>query len=116
LGVVEYTLTISSTAGGSIAAPGDGEFTYNAGVVIRLIAKLETGYRLVNRGGETDTIASVNAATATNFALSWPLIGGIVGVVVVAAAAAGLAIFFVRIRRAVRTERQSRRRRGGRKR
>jgi uncharacterized integral membrane protein len=69
-----------------------------------------------------DTIGNVNAATTVitmhgdyaitaNFAVNWPLIGGIIGAVVVVV---GLVIFFVRRRRAARTERQ-RRRRGARR-
>jgi len=64
-----------------------------------------------------DTIANVRAATSiitmhgnynitANFAVNWPLIGGIIGAVV----AVGLAIFFVRRRRAARTKRQGRKR------
>ncbi len=118
LGVVEYTLTISNTPSGSVITPGEGVFTYNAGVMARLIAEPEKGYRLVNWSGDVDTIANVNAATTVitmhgdyaitaNFAVNWLLIGGIIAAVVVAA---GLAIFFVRRRRAARTERQGRRR------
>jgi hypothetical protein len=118
LGVVNYNLTISSTPGGSVTTPGEGMFTYNAGVMVRLIAEPKKGYRLVNWTSDVDTIANVNAATTiitmhgdyeitANFALNWPLIGGIIAAVLVAA---GLAIFFVRRRRAARTERQGRRR------
>jgi hypothetical protein len=118
LGVVEYTLTISGTPNGSVTAPGEGVFTYNAGTVVRLVARPEKGYRLVKWTGDVDTIANVNAATTiitmegdyavtANFPVSWLLIGGIIAAVVVAA---GLAIFFVRRRRTARTERQGRRR------
>jgi len=118
LGVVEYTLTISGTANGSVTTPEEGVFTYNAGVMVRLIARPEKGYRLVNWTGDMDTIANVNAATTVitmegdyaitaNFPVNWPLIGGIIAAVVVAV---GLAIFFVRRRRAALTERQGRRR------
>jgi len=118
LGVVEYTLTISNTPGGSVTTPGEGVFTYNAGMVVRVVARPETGYRLVNWSGDVDTIFDVSAATTiitmegdyaitANFPVNWLLIGGIIAAVVVAA---GLAIFFVRRRRAARTERQGRRR------
>ena len=117
LGVVEYALTISSTPGGSVIKPGDGMFVYNAGKLVRLVARPESGYRLVRWTGDVDTVANVNAATTiiamhgdyavtANFGLNWPLIGGIIGAVVVAA---GLAIFFVRTRRAARTKRRGRR-------
>jgi hypothetical protein len=49
-------------------------------------------------------------AVTANFALNWPLIGGVIGAVVVAA---GLTIFFVRRSRAAGTE--SQRRKKGRK-
>jgi hypothetical protein len=118
LGVVEYTLTISSTPNGSVIAPGEGVFTYNAGVMVRLVAKPEKSYCLVKWTGDVDTVANVRAATTiitmhgdyaitANFASNWPLIVGIMAAVVVAV---GLAIFFVRRRRAARTERQGRRR------
>jgi len=117
LGVVEYTLTISSITGGSVTTPGTGMFTYNAGVMVRVIAEPEKGYRFVNWTGDVDTIANVNAATTiipmhgdytitANFGANWPLIGGIIAAVV----AVGLVIFFVRRRRAARTKKQGRRR------
>ncbi|MFC1911229.1 hypothetical protein ACFLXM_00960 [Chloroflexota bacterium] len=116
LGVVEYTLTISSTSGGSIGKPGDGTFTYNAGKLVHLVAKPEANHRFVGWTGDVDSIANVKGATTVitmhgdyavtaNFALNWPLIGGVIVAVV---AAAGLAIFFVRRGRAARTERQRR--------
>jgi uncharacterized repeat protein (TIGR02543 family) len=117
LGVVEYTLTISSTAGGSVTTPSEGMFTYNAWVMVRLIAKPEKGYHFAKWTGDVDTIANVNAATTiitmhgdyeitANFApINWLLIGGIIAAAVVAV---GLVIFFVRRRRAARTKRQGR--------
>jgi hypothetical protein len=62
LGVIEYALTTSSTAGGSVTTPEEGVFTYNAGVMVRVVAKPEKGYRFVNWTGDVDTIANVNAA------------------------------------------------------
>jgi len=118
LGVVEYTLTISNTSGGSVDKPGDGMFTYNAGKLVHLVAKPEASHRFVRWTGDVDSIANVKAATTVitmqgdyaitaNFGLNWPLFGGIIAGVVVAA---GLAIFFVRRRRTARAQRQ-----GGRK-
>ena len=82
-----------------------------------MIAGPKMGYRLTKWTGDVETIANVNAATTmiamhddytitANFALNWPLIGGIVGGVI---AAAGLAILFVRRRRATQAKRQGRR-------
>jgi alpha-tubulin suppressor-like RCC1 family protein len=122
LGVVEYTLTISSTSGGSVTTPDKGMFTYNAGVMVRLVAEPEEGYRFVNWTGGVDTIANVRAATTiitmngdysitANFEeippVNWPLIGGIIAATVVAV---GLGIFFVRRREIAQTNRQGRKR------
>ena len=63
--VVQYTLTISSTAGGSVTTPGEATFTYDAGTVVSLVATPATGYGFVNWAGDVDTIANVNAATTT---------------------------------------------------
>jgi uncharacterized repeat protein (TIGR02543 family) len=60
-----YNLTISSTAGGSVTAPGVGTFTYDRGTVVDLVAEAEDGYRFVNWDGDVGTIAKVNAATTT---------------------------------------------------
>jgi hypothetical protein len=116
LGVVEYSLTISSTPNGSVISPGEGVFAYNGGMTIRVIAMPEAGYRFVNWSGDVDNIANVKAATTiiamhgdyaitASFALSWQLIGGIIAGVVVAV---GLAIFFVRRKRAAQTKKQGR--------
>jgi len=63
--VVQYTLTISSTAGGSVTTPGEGTFIYDEGEVVSLVATPATGYGFVNWAGDVDTIANVNAATTT---------------------------------------------------
>jgi hypothetical protein len=122
LGVVEYSLNISSTAGGSITTPGEGAFTYNAGMMVHVVAEPKVGYRFVNWTGDVDTIFDVSAATTVitmhgdyeitaNFeekpSVNWPLIGGITAAAVVAV---GLVIFFMRRRRAAGTKRQGRRR------
>jgi hypothetical protein len=60
-----YTLTIASTAGGSVTTPGEGTFTYYKGTVVDLVAGLEVGYRLVNWTGDVGTIANVNDAINT---------------------------------------------------
>jgi hypothetical protein len=61
----QYSLTISSTAGGSVTVPGEGTFARNAGTVVNLIAIPVGGYRLVNWTGDTGTIANVNSASTT---------------------------------------------------
>jgi len=62
---VQYSLTISSTAGGSVTTPGEGSFTRNAGVVVSLVASPDTDYRFVYWTGDVGTIANVYAASTT---------------------------------------------------
>jgi hypothetical protein len=103
----QFDLTISSTAGGMVTAPGEGTFTYDQGTGVNLVAEAEEGYRFVNWTGDVGTIAYANDATTTitmngdysitaNFeekpSINWPLIAGIIGAVVVV----GLVVFFVR--------------------
>jgi hypothetical protein len=61
----DYILTISSTAGGSVIIPGEGEFPYKDGIVVDLEAKPEEGYRFVSWTGDVGTIADVNDASTT---------------------------------------------------
>lgn len=60
---VKHNLTITSTAGGSVTAPGEGTFTYDEGTVVNLVATLDAGYHFVNWTGDVSTIADVNDAT-----------------------------------------------------
>jgi len=60
-----YTITIASTAGGSVATPGVGTFTCNAGTVGPLVAIPDPGYWFVNWIGNVGTIANVTAASTT---------------------------------------------------
>jgi hypothetical protein len=60
-----YNLTISSTAGGSVTAPGEGAFIYNVGTAVSLVAAPDTGYRFVNWTGDVGNIANVNAVSTT---------------------------------------------------
>ena len=57
-----YTLTITSTAGGSVTTPGEGTFTCTEGKVVNLLAEPAEGYQFVNWTGDVGTIANVNAA------------------------------------------------------
>jgi len=106
---LQFDLTISRTAGGTVTAPGEGTFTYDQGTGVNLVAEAEEGYRFINWTGDVDAIADVDAASTTitmndnysitaNFeekpSINWPLIAGIIGAVVVV----GLVIFFVRRR------------------
>jgi hypothetical protein len=67
--VAVYDLTISSTEGGSVTTPGEGTFTYDAGMVVDLVATPGDGYQFVEWTGDVDTIADVEAA-ATNITMS----------------------------------------------
>ena len=58
-------LTISSTTGGSVIAPGEGEFTYDAGQSVSLVAEPDDGYRFVEWTGSVTTINDLNAASTT---------------------------------------------------
>jgi hypothetical protein len=63
---VQYELTISSTAGGSVAIPGEGDFPYHAGAQVELLAEPEAGYGFVNwTANSTVTFADASAAETT---------------------------------------------------
>ena len=58
-----YTLTIISTAGGSVTNPGEGYFTHDVGTVVNLLAEPGEGCQFVNWTGSVDTIANINATS-----------------------------------------------------
>ena len=61
-----YSLSISSTEGGSVTKPGEGAFPlYSEGRVVDLVATPDAGYRFVEWTGDVDTIADVEDATTT---------------------------------------------------
>jgi hypothetical protein len=61
----EYTLTISSTAGGYVSTPGEGTFTRDAGTVVTLVAIAYSGYQFDRWTGDVDTIADDEDPTTT---------------------------------------------------
>jgi hypothetical protein len=63
--VVQYDLTISSTAGGSVTTPGEGVFTYGEVSVVGLAAEAEEDYRFVEWTGDVGTVADVYTASTT---------------------------------------------------
>ena len=63
--IPEYTLTVSSTVGGSVTTPGERTFTYDKATVVNLIAKANEGYQFDNWIGDVETIANVEDATTT---------------------------------------------------
>jgi hypothetical protein len=58
-------LTISSTAGGSVASPGEGTFAYDTGTVVNLAAVADEGYRFDQWTGSVSTIVDVYEASTT---------------------------------------------------
>ena len=60
----QYTLTMASTAGGSVV-PALGAHTYNASQVVNLTATPDNGYRFVNWTATAGTLGSATAATTT---------------------------------------------------
>jgi hypothetical protein len=59
-----YTLTMSSTAGG-VVTPAVGAHTYAAATVVNLVATPDSGYRFVEWTGGGSDIGSATAATTT---------------------------------------------------
>jgi hypothetical protein len=58
-------LTISSTTGGSVIAPGEGKFIYDAGQPVSLVAEPDDSYRFVEWTGNVATIDDLNAHSTT---------------------------------------------------
>ena len=63
--VARYNLTVSSTEGGSVIAPGQGTFTYDAGAVVDLVAEAEEGYQFAYWSGSVGAVDDINAASTT---------------------------------------------------
>ena len=61
----QYSLTISSTIGGSVTTPGEGTFTYGQGPAASLVATPDVGFRFVEWSGDVGTIADVRSRTTT---------------------------------------------------
>jgi len=51
------SLTVSSTVGGAVTAPGEGMFIYDVGEVVSLVAEADEHYHFVEWTGDVDTIA-----------------------------------------------------------
>jgi hypothetical protein len=64
-GTDNYQLAVSSASGGSVTTPGAGTFTYDAGMVVQLVAMPEEGYEFLSWTGDLDHIADPNAASTT---------------------------------------------------
>ncbi|MCJ7575139.1 MAG: hypothetical protein MUO80_00375, partial [Dehalococcoidia bacterium] len=57
---VMFSLYISSTAGGSVTTPGEGQFYYLVFEVVNLVAVADEGYHFVNWTGDVSTVAAVD--------------------------------------------------------
>ncbi|MGQ9546208.1 MAG: InlB B-repeat-containing protein [Dehalococcoidia bacterium] len=60
-----YSLTISSTSGGSVAIPGEGLSVYESGTIVNLVAVPDEHYRFARWTGDVDYIADVYAPETT---------------------------------------------------
>ena len=63
--VTTYTLTLSSTSGGNVTDPGEGDFDYSYGTVVSLNATADGGYRFAMWVGDVSEIADTRSATTT---------------------------------------------------
>jgi len=64
--IAQYDLTIDSTAGGNVSAPGEGLFPdYDAGTVVDLVVEADEGYLFVSWTGDISAIADVYDAEST---------------------------------------------------
>jgi hypothetical protein len=59
----KYSLTVHSTAGGSVTSPGLGTFTYDKGTTVNLVATPASGYQFIKWTGDIDTVANISAAS-----------------------------------------------------
>jgi hypothetical protein len=65
-----YSLTISSTLGGTVTQPGVGTFVYGNGTVVSLVAEPDPGYQFVKwTGNATSAIDNITAAS-TNITMN----------------------------------------------
>jgi len=58
----QYSLTITSSPGGSVTEPGERMSIYDAGEVVALIAEADEHWHFVAWTGDVDTVANVTAA------------------------------------------------------
>jgi len=58
----QYSLTISSTPGGSVTTPGEGRYLYGAEEVVTLVAEHDEHYHFVEWTGDVGNIGNVTAA------------------------------------------------------
>ena len=61
----QYSLTISSSGGGSVTTPVEGTHTYDAGTDVSLVASADIGYQFVNWTGGGGAIDDPNDVSTT---------------------------------------------------
>jgi len=64
-----YSLTTSSTEGGSVTTPGEGIFVYAANTTVDLVAETNVGYQFLKWTGDVSTIGNFTAAS-TNITMN----------------------------------------------
>jgi len=62
---VKYSITISSTIGGTVTDPGEGLFRYAKGTVVNLVAEPDRGYEFVGWTSNAGAIADIHDPTTT---------------------------------------------------
>jgi len=60
-----YTLTITSTGGGSVTNPGEDTFAYDEGTVVNLVATADDGYGFQGWTGDVENVADPGSRTTT---------------------------------------------------
>ena len=55
-----YTLTITSSAGGSVTIPGEGDFVYDEGTAVTLVVDAREGFMFMDWTGDVETIADTH--------------------------------------------------------
>jgi hypothetical protein len=60
-----YSLSISSTQGGSVISPGEGTSIHADGAIVNLVAQPDEDYQFMKWTGNVDTIANINADRTT---------------------------------------------------
>ena len=63
--IAQYSLTISSTEGGSVITPREGTSIYDEGTTVNLVATPGSCYYFVSWTGDVGAIADVNAASTS---------------------------------------------------
>ncbi|MDH4367404.1 MAG: hypothetical protein OEV57_04630 [Dehalococcoidia bacterium] len=64
-GGTQYTLTITSTAGGDVTTPAEGAYNYASGAVVNLTATPDGGYRFVDWTATAGSFVNATAAQTT---------------------------------------------------